>query len=70
MSQLDQATKRLEAALDRLEQALERKSADGEERELRSALVAARQENAALQEVARTVAGRLDGTIARLKASQ
>lgn len=70
MSQLDQATKRLEAALERLEQALERKSADGEGRELRSALQAARKENAALQEVARTVASRLDGTIARLKASQ
>ena len=70
MSQLDQATKRLEAALDRLEQALERKTADGKERELRSALQAARKENAALQDVARTVAGRLDGTIARLKASR
>jgi hypothetical protein len=69
MSQLDQATKRLEAALDRLEQALER-TAGGEERDLRSALRAARKENAALQEAARTVASRLDGTIARLKASQ
>ena len=70
MSQLDQATKRLEAALNRLEQALERTATDGEERELRTALRAARKENATLQEVARTVASRLDGTIARLKASQ
>ena len=70
MAQLNQATKRLEAALDRLERALERGSAHGEDRELRSALQAARQENAALQEVARTVAARLDGTIAQLKASQ
>ena len=70
MAQLDQATKQLEAALDRLERALERGPARDEDHELRAALQAAREENAALQEVARTVAVRLDGTIARLKASQ
>ena len=70
MAQLDQATKRMEAALDRLERALERGSAGREDAELHAALRAAREENAALHEAALTVATRLDGTIARLKACE
>ena len=70
MAQLEQATKRLEAALDRMERALEQGPARGGDSELRAALQAARKENASLRDVARTVAVRLDGTIARLKATQ
>jgi hypothetical protein len=69
MANLHQATERLQAALDRLEQAV------GEEpvnagHSVRSALDSARRENAKLQKVARTVADRLDTTIARLKSGQ
>jgi chromosomal replication initiation ATPase DnaA len=69
MANLHQATERLQAALDRLEQAV------GEEPStaapsLRDALATARRENAQLQKVARTVADRLDTTIARLKSGQ
>ncbi len=69
MANLHHATERLQAALDRLEQAV------GEEppaaaSSLRDALDTARRENAQLQKVARTVADRLDTTIARLKSGQ
>ncbi len=67
MAQLDRATKRLQAALDSLERAVESRGDDGGEAGLRAALEAARQENAALQDAAGTVAVRLDKTIARLK---
>ncbi len=69
MAQLDRATKRLQAALDSLEQAVESRSAGGGEASLRAALESARQENAALQDAAGTVAARLDKTIERLKAT-
>ncbi len=69
MAQLNRATKRLQAALDTLEQALESRSGDGGEAGLRAALESARQENAALQDAAGTVAARLDKTIERLKAT-
>ena len=69
MANLHQATERLQAALDRLEQAVgEAPVNDG--RNMRSALDSARRENAKLQKVARTVADRLDTTIARLKSGQ
>ncbi len=72
MAQLDRATKRLQAALDRLERAVESRAGGGGgdgEAGLRAALEAARQENAALQDAAGTVAARLDKTIERLKAT-
>jgi hypothetical protein len=69
MAQLDRATKRLQAALDSLERAVESRSGDGGEAGLRAALESARQENAALQDAASTVAARLDKTIERLKAT-
>jgi len=73
MAQLEQATKRLQAALDRLEQAVEARATNGDEREnsdeLRAALAVAQKQNAALQKVAGSVATRLDVTIAQLKAT-
>ena len=73
MAQLDRATKRLKAALDSLERAVESRGGDGGgddgEANLRAALESARQENAALQDAAGTVAARLDKTIERLKAT-
>ena len=75
MAQLDQATKRLQAALDSLERAVESRGGggdgggDGGEAALRAALDSARQENAALQDAAGAVAARLDQTIERLKAT-
>ncbi len=69
MAKLDQATKRLQSALDRLEQAVEVSSVGAGESELRKALTAAQKENAALQELASTVAAKLDSTIDRLKST-
>jgi hypothetical protein len=69
MGQLDQATKRLQTALDSLERAVESRAEGGGEAALRTALESARQENAALQDVAGTVAARLDKTIDRLRAT-
>ncbi|HEX9790582.1 MAG TPA: DUF4164 family protein [Kiloniellales bacterium] len=73
MAQLEQATKRLQAALDRLEQAVDARATNGGDRdngdELRAALAAAQKENAALQKAAGSVATRLDVTIAQLKAT-
>jgi hypothetical protein len=73
MAQLEQATKRLQAALDRLEQAVESRATNGDDREngdeLRAALAVAQKQNAALQKAAGSVATRLDVTIAQLKAT-
>ncbi len=69
MAQLDRATKRLQAALDSLERAVESRGEGDGEADLRAALESARQENAALQDAAGTVAARLDKTIERLKAT-
>ncbi len=69
MAQLDRATKRLQAALDSLERAVEPRGTGGGEALLRTALESARQENAALQDAAGTVAARLDKTIERLKST-
>lgn len=73
MAQLEQATKRLQAALDRLEQAVEARATNGDDREngdeLRAALAVAQKQNAALQKAAGSVATRLDVTIAQLKAT-
>ena len=66
MADLHQATERLQAALERLEQAVER-DPSSQSAGLRAALDTAQRENAELQKVARTVADRLDTTIARLK---
>lgn len=68
MSQLEEAAKRLQAALDRLEHAVETGAGSGDAA-LREALERARSENEALQDVAETVADRLDATIDRLKSS-
>jgi uncharacterized protein YukE len=67
MADLHQATERLQAALDRIERAVERDGSTPAAGDLQAALRSARSENAQLQDVARRVADRLDGTIARLK---
>jgi len=73
MAQLEQAAKRLQAALDRLERALEARAGNGADSddgsELRAALAAAQKQNVALKKAAGTVATRLDGTITRLKSA-
>lgn len=68
MSRLEEASHRLQAAIDRLEQVVSaRVQQGGDDKALREALEAARRENARLQQVAGTVAGRLDSTIGRLR---
>ena len=67
MADLHRATERLQAALDRIERAVERDGPALATGDLQAALRSARSENAELQEVARRVADRLDGTIDRLK---
>ena len=70
MAELDQAARRLQAALDRLEQAIDARATDAAgDAQLRKALDSARAENDRLKQIAETVAGRLDGTITRLKAT-
>ena len=66
MADLHQATERLQAALERLEQVVDSEGS-ADVTGLRAALDSAQRENAELQKVARTVADRLDTTIARLK---
>ena len=71
MAQLEQAAKRLQAALDQLEQVVIARAGNGADREVgaevRAALAAARKRNTALQKAASSVATRLDATIDRLK---
>ncbi len=62
MSQLEQATQRLDAAIARLEQA-----AGGEAVAVSAASAEAEQENAQLRDRADAVAGRLDKAIDHLK---
>ena len=70
MAELDQAAQRLQAALDRLEEAVAaRAGTGGGDAELQRALKAARKENQQLKKITDTVAARLDGTIAQLKAT-
>lgn len=70
MAALEQAAKRMEAALTRLERAVENGlESGGGDNELQRALDAARKENAALQQLAGSAAKRLDSTIGRLKSS-
>lgn len=71
MTDLHQATERLQAAMERIERAVESTAggngSDQASGDLQAALKSAQSENAALQDVARQVAERLDGTIDRLK---
>lgn len=72
MPRLQEASHRLQVAIDRLEQlvvarAQQPAKAGGDDPALREALEAARRENARLQQVAATVATRLDTTIGRLR---
>ncbi len=67
MTELHQATERLQAALERIERAVKRDGTAQAPDDLQAALKSAQNENAALQDVARQVADRLDGTIERLK---
>ncbi len=69
MADLHRATERLQAALDRIERAVGQDGPAQATGDLQAALRSARSENAELQKVARRVADRLDGTIARLKSS-
>ena len=67
MADLHRATERLQAALDRIERVVERDRPALAKGDLQAALRSARSKNEELQKVARKVADRLDGTIARLK---
>jgi hypothetical protein len=69
MAQVNQAAKRLQAALDNLEQVVESRAAGAGDPDLRAALDSARQENAVLQDAASAALARLDKTIKRLKAT-
>ena len=64
MSQLEQATQRLDAAIARLEQAA---ATGGEATAVSAASAEAEQDNALLRDRAEAVAGRLDKAIDRLK---
>ena len=73
MPRLDEASHRLQAAIDQLEKVVMARAADsskgtgGDDAALRTALDAARRENAQLQQLAGTVSTRLDATINRLR---
>ncbi len=69
MAELREATERLQAALDRLEAAVETNGPVRSAGDLRAALQSAQRENAQLQDVARSVADRLDSTIDHLKSN-
>ena len=71
MPRLDEASHRLQAAIDHLEKVVTARASGagngGGDAALRSALDAARRENAQLQQLAGTVSTRLDATIHRLR---
>lgn len=70
MSQLEEATRKLESALERLDRATATKMGQTESQdvELRAALSDAKENNARLQTVATQASDRLDGAITRLRA--
>lgn len=69
MSQIDQATQRLQTAIDRLDRAIAgRTEAKGsQDDELRTALLKTKQENAQFQATAGQASERLDSLIIRLR---
>ncbi len=69
MADLHSAAERLQTAMDRIEKAVEHDGGADGAGDLKAALKTAQRENAALQDVARKIADRLDGTIERLQNS-
>ena len=67
MAQLDDAQRRLEAALERLEQAAEQAGAPGDAGRIDSEMAAVRERCQALEWQSREVSRRLDGAISRLR---
>ena len=69
MSQLEEATQKLQSAIDRLDQAVTVRAgrSDPQDVEVRAALLEAKQQNARLQAVASQAGGRLDTAIGRLR---
>jgi len=67
MGQLEDAQRRLEAALDRLETAAEKAVAAGDTSKLEAELAAVRERSQALEWQSREVSRRLDGAISRLR---
>ena len=70
MSQLEEATRKLESALERLDRAAATRSdrTETQDTELRTSLLDAKQSNARLQAAATQAGDRLDGAITRLRA--
>lgn len=70
MSQLEEATQKLQTAIDRLDRAAAARKGGSESQdvELRAALLDTKQQNARLQAVASQASGRLDSAISRLRA--
>lgn len=68
MTRLEEATRKLQAALDRLEQAAARRPAEAPDiADLQAEIATLRRENAELRELGGSVSGRLDAAINRLK---
>jgi len=67
MAQLDDAQRRLEAALEQLEQAAEQAGAPGDTGRIESQLAAVRERCQALEWQSQEVSRRLDGAISRLR---
>ena len=70
MSQLEEATRKLESALERLDRVAAARAEQDESQdvELRTALLDAKENNARLQAAASQASDRLDGAITRLRA--
>ncbi len=70
MSQLEEATRKLELALERLDRAAAARAgqAESQDVELRAAVLDAKQNNARLQAAATQAGDRLDSAIIRLRA--
>ena len=69
MSQLEEATQKLQSAIDRLDRAVTARAGQSETQdvEVRAALLEAKQQNARLQAVASQAGDRLDTAIGRLR---
>ena len=69
MSQLEEATQKLQSAIDRLDRAVTARAArsEPEDVEVRAALLEAKQQNARLQAAASQAGDRLDTAIGRLR---